>query len=72
MNETTTVMTVTMHGQLDRTVERALDVAGPHLGEQVDEPVQRVALHREHQAAADVLERQDVDADHRAVERRST
>src|SRR3979490_2053755 len=29
-----------------------------------------MALHWKHQPAADVLERQDVDADHRAIERR--
>src|SRR5690242_11330716 len=55
-------------GELHRALERALDVAGAHLGEQVDEPVQREALHRENQAAADILKRQDVDADHRPVE----
>ena len=57
------------HREPDRAVERALDVAGAHLGEQVHEPVQRESLHREDQPAAHVLERQDVDADHRAVER---
>ena len=62
-------MMVTMIGELDRAVERALHVAGAHLGEQVDEPVQRQSLHREHEAAAHILERQDVDADHRPVER---
>ena len=44
------------HRELDGTVERTLHVAGAHLREQVDEPVQRKALHRENQAAADVLE----------------
>ena len=55
--------------ELDRAVERALDVAGAHLGEQIDEPMQRKSLHREDEAAAHILERQDVDADHRPIER---
>ena len=57
------------HGELDGTVERALDVTGAHLGEQIDEPVQRQALHGKNEATANILERQDVDADHRPVER---
>ena len=56
------------HGELDRAVERALHVAGADLREQVDEPMQRQPLHREDQAAAHILERQDVDADHRPIE----
>ena len=69
MKETTTVIMVTMIASRIERLERALDVAGAHLGEQIDEPVQRQSLHREHQTAADVLERQDVDADHRPIER---
>ena len=57
------------HCKLDRAIKGALDVAGPHLREQIDEPVQRQPLHRENQTASNILKRQDVDADHRAIER---
>ena len=68
MKETTTVITVTITASL---IERSNEPLTSPVRTWVNrslEPVQREPLHREDQPAADILERQDVDADHRAVE----
>src|SRR6185369_739943 len=53
----------------DRTAERALDVASANLGKEINEPVQGRAPHGKDQATAHVLKRQNIDAEHRPVER---